>query len=201
MVLRPDEEANISQTELSENRRRNVTNGIKSAVGIAVVAGSLGLSSKVLPFLSEYLPADLAIKGISRVSPKLGDFLKKGMSQGLDIKEGLDFIKEKITTSSKENVQDNKNIIEKYAPELHQFIDQEVRKGRSALQAGAIAQTDKKFKPIIDKLTKDYKTPWSNILESVYGSQGKAQVPQEGQQQKSSSDWNQIMQMAQEFLK
>ncbi len=81
---------------------------------------------------------------------------------------------------------ENRNIIEQYSPELHQFIDQEVKNGRDLLQAGALAQNDKRFSKIIDKLSKDHKTPWSNILQAVYGGaqQSQPQVqPQQSQQQ------------------
>jgi hypothetical protein len=121
------------------------------------------------------------MKGINKVSPALGQFLRKGQKNGLNIKEGFEFLKKQMTPKE-ESAQDNRNIIEQESPELHQFIDQEVRKGRKPIEAGAIAQSDKRFMDIIKKLVKTHKTPWSNILESIYGGQGMAQ-PQQAQQQ------------------
>jgi hypothetical protein len=48
-----------------------------------------------------------------------------------------------------------------------------MKKGRSPLQAGALAVQERKngegFKKVIDKLVKQHKTDWASILESVYG--------------------------------
>jgi hypothetical protein len=173
--LRPDEQASYSEIERAQSRDSKISKGLK--LGGAAITGGLG--TKIAPFLSEYIPTDLALKGINKFSPKLGEFLKNGMSKGLNLKDGLNFIKENIggeQAEKKEAVKEDRNIIQQYSPELHQFIDQEVKKGRSPLEAGALART--KFGQIIDKITKDHKTPWSNILESVYGGQGQAQPSQ-----------------------
>jgi hypothetical protein len=187
--LRPDEKATNSEIERSQSRDRSLKTLGKAgltAAGTAIGGSLLGvgskLASKVMPFLNEYIPAELAMKGINKVSPELGNFLKSGMKEGLDVKEGLNFIKENlIQQSSQEQAKENRNVIEQYSPELHQFIDQEIRKGRNPIEAGTIAQQDKRFSNIINKLSKDHNTPWSNILESVYGGQGMA--PNQEQQQ------------------
>src|SRR3954469_25048992 len=96
MVLRSDEEANEAEIERDERFRGNVN---KTAIGGSLLATGAGtaLASKIMPFLNKYIPVDLAIKGISKVSPKIGGFLKKGQSMGLNVEEGLNFIKEKIS--------------------------------------------------------------------------------------------------------
>src|ERR1044072_1057692 len=177
--LRPDEIANLSEIERSKKRDQNLKSGIGLAGGLGVASGT-GISSKILPFLSEYIPVDLAIKGISKVSPKLGDVLKKGVSKGLDPKEGLNFVKEQFSKQNekKQQPQQNRNIIEQYSPELHQFIKSEIGKGRHPLEAGARARIDKKHEGIIKKIEKDHKTDWSSILESVYGSEQQPQNQQ-----------------------
>ena len=178
--MRPDERAN---QELIERDRRFRGN-IKNAAGAVVGTGLSIASSKVLPFLSEYLPVDLAMRGLDKVSPAIGRFLKKGQSMGLDIKEGMNYVKEQMMPKKeKEQPQQNRNIIEQYSPELHQFIDQEVRKGRPLIQAGALAQNDRRFADIINKLQKDHKTPWSQILQSIYGGALKEQSQDQGQMQ------------------
>lgn len=100
--LRPDEQA--SQYEMSKARGRDeyLKKGIKTAVGVGKAAVGLGLSSKIIPFLSDFIPVDLAIKGISKVSPQLGDFLKNGMAKGLDVKEGFNFIKSQMQPEDEE---------------------------------------------------------------------------------------------------
>lgn len=176
MVLRSDEIANESEIERDKRFRSNVGKGIATAASLGTAAIAPGIASKIMPFLNQYVPTALAVKGIDKISPKLGSFLKKGQEMGLNIEEGLDFIKQKLGGEKKsENAKDNRNIIEQYSPELHQFILGEIQNGRSPLEAGAIATLSRKgeegFKKIIDQIVKDHKTPWSAILETVYGSQ------------------------------
>ena len=188
--LRSDEMASNSEIERARVRDKNLKSGVKTAASLGVAAGGLtGLSSKILPFLSEHIPADLAIKGISKLSPSVGSFLKKGMSKGLNFKDGLDFIKEQIQSSKKEPAKESKNVVQQYSPELHEFMSAEIGKGRSPIEAGAIAQHDKRFSEAIGKMSKDHKTPWSSILQGIYGSEtqgkGQPQQPQQMEQQQS----------------
>ncbi len=195
MISRPDEQ--VLEGDIRKAGER--TNNLKSAVGTVgkIAAGAAGLGaasmgakgiSKILPFLSEYIPEDLAYKGINKVMPGVGTFLKDGMKQGLSLKSGLDFIKEQVSQSQqKEQTQKKGNIIEQYSPELHQFISQEIAGGRKPIEAAAIAQHDKRFSNVINKLSKDHKTPWSSIIESIYGSESQA-LPENQQQQSGNSE-------------
>jgi len=54
---------------------------------------------KLIPFLDEYIPEDLALKGIAKVSPKIGSFLKKGLSKGLPLAGGLQFLRSQFSGS------------------------------------------------------------------------------------------------------
>jgi len=193
MISRPDENVTQSEIEKSKERTGNIRKGIETVGALATGGGALGAAvkggksiSKILPFLSEYIPEDLAYKGINKVMPGVGTFLKDGMKQGLSLKSGLDFIKEQFSQSQqKEQAKKKGNIIEQYSPELHQFISQEIAGGRKPIEAAAIAQHDKRFSNVISKLSKDHKIPWSNIIESVYGSE--PQALQENQQQQSGN--------------
>lgn len=154
----------------------------KSAIGIGTAA--LGASSftpilsRVAPFLSQYIPEDLAIKGLSKISPKFGSFIDTALNNGYDFSEIKKFIGDQIDDSKKP--QENRSIIEQYSPELFNFIKEQVGKGRNALEAGAIAQNNDKFKSVIKKLESDHKTNWSNILQSVFGG-GQSAQPEEQQ--------------------
>ncbi len=172
--MRPSEQASQHQIEKNESLNRNVSRGIKTAVGI----GSAALGARVLPFLNEFITPDLAIKGISKVSPQLGGLLKKGMDKGLDIKEGLKFLKNNF--GNNEPPKENRSVIQQYSDELDAFIKDHIGKGRQPLEAGALAQLDPKFKKVIAQIEKDHKSPFSAILESTYGS---AQQPQQSAQQ------------------
>lgn len=177
-------------SEIERSKKRNtmmktagnlaLTAGVAATGGISGVLPKIG--EKILPFLSEFIPEDLAVKGINKVAPQIGSLLKKGKKIGLDIKGGLDYLKNQIT-NKQESPKENRNIIEQYSPELHQFIDQQVKGGLNPIQAGAIAQNKKEFGDIIKKLTKEHKTPWSNIIEAVYGAGQAAQQQQTTQQQ------------------
>lgn len=170
--------------EASEELRRQgqaPINALKKAASIGLSAGSVALGAgiggislnRVLPFLSKYIPQDLAIKGLSKIDPRFGTFINKALSAGKSIDEVKSFIKEKAvgneSQEKKENPKDQRNIIEQYSPELHQFLKGEVTKGRPAIEAGAIAQSQDKFKNVIKKLESDHKTNFSSILESIYG--------------------------------
>lgn len=180
MILRPDEEANRSDIERDENFRSTVNKGIGTVATLGTAAGI----GRIMPFLSKYIPADLAIKGLRKVSPKIADFLQRGKSMGLNVEEGIQYVKDTLNPKTSEPpAKENRNIIEQYSPELHQFIDQEIKKGRKAIEAGALAQSDKRFKQVIDKISKDHKTPWSAILQTVYGDQSIQPQQQQNQQQ------------------
>jgi hypothetical protein len=93
------------------------------------------------------------------------------MKSGLSLTSGLDYLRQNSEPKEEkqENAEESRNIIEQYSPELNQFIQEQIGKGLDPLQAGAIAQNDKRFSSVIQKLMKDHKTPWSNIIESIFG--------------------------------
>lgn len=179
--MQPYQEATESIRRQSEMPFRAAGAALGTAASLFGASGVLG---KVAPWLSQYVPESMAIKGLSKVDKRLGSFIKKAMADGYDFNEVKNFIGEKLDGAKQEVKIDEKNIVEKYSPELHNFIQKTMGEGRSALEAGALASLEMKggkgFKGVIDKLVKDYKTPWSSILESVYGTQ---QKPQQTQQQ------------------
>jgi len=190
--LRPDERVTKGEIEAAQER----SGALKSTIGAVgtLGAGALGSKaiSKVLPFLSEYIPEDLAYKGINKVMPGLGTFLKSGMKQGLTLKSGLDFLRGEVEQKTKqEPAKENRNIIEQYSPELHQFIKSKIDTGEDPLRAGASAifSQGKKFEKIIKKIEKDHNTPFSSILQTVYG---QGQQPQQPQPQSINSAFQQM---------
>lgn len=178
-TLRPDEKATESEIRRAQSRTRDVRSGLETAssLGTAGLAGKA--ASNILPFLSEYIPHDLAFKGINKVMPGLGDFLKKGEKQGLTLKSGLDFLKEQF--KEKESAKEDRNIIQQYSPDLNQFIKDQLTNGRSVMEAGALAEMGGKFKKEISQMVKDHKAPWSSILQNVFGGEDFAKNDQEAQ--------------------
>lgn len=150
------------------------------------VGTTLASSAAILPFLSSYIPQNLAIKGLSKINPRLGQFAQTALNSGESIDDVKEYIKGKVTPSEEEqNALQSGNIIEQYSPELHEFISSEIEKGRSPIEAGALAELNGKFKNAIGKLTKDHKSPFSTLLQTVYGSgqqQSKAALQQEPNQ-------------------
>lgn len=214
-MMRPDEQANAAEVKRDQRMRQNVSKGIGAGIG----AASAAFGARALPFLSEYIPTDLAMKGLQRVAPKVADFLRKGQSAGLDIKQGMDFIKSKLSPTEEpaQSAQDNRNLIEKYSPELHQFITDKIKSGQSHLGAGALAELEKKggkdFRSIIEKIKKDTKSTWAEVLDSVYGgaqatpaAQMQPNQPPSGQnpatqQQRSPTDWGGFKEEMTNFFK
>jgi len=153
----------------------------------AMTGGKIALggaiAGRIMPLLSSFVPQDLAIKGLYKVSPTLGKFINASQNQGTSEDEILNFIKEKIGMgeSKKEQPKEQRSVIEQYSPELSQFIQGHIQQGRSPIEAGALAQLDPKFKSVIQKMTADHKTDFSSILQSVFGGGQTAQQPQPGQ--------------------
>lgn len=186
-TMRPDEKVALSEIERASSRDRTIKKGINTAVGLGTTALGIGATAKIAPFLSKYLTPEIAMKGINKVNPRLGEFLKTGMEKGLNVQDGINYIKENLmgqtSKEAKEPAKQTKNIIEQYSPELNQFMSQEIQKGRSPIEAAALAQNNKKFSDIIQKMSKDHKANWSAIVESIYGGGQKAQQPQQQPQQ------------------
>ena len=176
------------QGELPLKIAKSIGKGTASAAASYLGGGAI---NRVLPFLSKYIPENLVKKGLSKIDPRYGKFIDKALSGGKSIENVKDFIGEKIEESSESGQapKENRNIIQQYSPELHQFMDQQIKQGRSPIEAAAIAQNDKKFSEIIKKLSKDHKSPWSSIVEGVYGGQGQAQS--QGQPNQQSDQVNQ----------
>lgn len=195
--MRPDEKATQSIIERQKQSDKNLKSGVKTAVNVGLTAAGLAGVSKIAPFLSEFIPEDLAFKGIKKVSPKLGSILDAGMASGLTVKSGLDFLKENISKKPKAENQasSNKNILDQYSPELKQFIEDKINAGRSPLQAAVVAEENDQFKDIVKKIKEDHKLNknfgFFDLIKSIYSTglaedepQSKAdlQPPQDPQQ-------------------
>ena len=61
----------------------------------ASLAASTGIGARILPFLSKYVPDDIAVKGLSKIDPRLGGFINKAMEAGQSVSAIKDVIKGK----------------------------------------------------------------------------------------------------------
>jgi len=180
-----------TQSEILKARRRS--GDVKDTLlGAGTLGGAaLGISSKafskVMPFLNEYIPENLAIKGINKVFPALGRFLKAGERQGLTPKSGLDFIKNEVSKqqqkdsiyslaakgTTKNATTQGKNVIEKFSPKLHKFLEDRIKNGIAPEKAAVAAfsgKAKKQFSTIISEIERDQKDIWEDIVERIYGS-------------------------------
>lgn len=170
--LRPDEMARESEIIKARERTNDVRSGLQTAATLGTFGLAPSIAAKVLPFLNQYIPSGLALKGISKVMPALGNFLKNGMNQGLTLQSGLSFLKESFQNEKPEQAEppkENRNIIEQYDPELHSYLKMKIGEGVNLLEAGKKALGHSRFKSAIEKITKDHKTSWDAILKTVYG--------------------------------
>ena len=199
--MQPYQKASQAIQEQSKEPARIIGNAARTGASLAGFASGGAILKRILPFLSEHIPSDLAAKGIGKVDPRLGKFITGALGNGSTMQQALQFIKEKAENSQdqkKENPKQNLSIIQQYSDELDAFIKNHIQQGRQPLEAGALAQLDPKFKKVISKIEADHKTPFSAILESTYGSaqQPQQQVPQAPQTQNQSPDNNDQMLMA-----
>lgn len=188
-VLRPDEKAAQAEIERAQKLKSQIGGGVRTALtlgtGVGTAAIGSKLSSRILPLLSEHIPVDLAIKGISKISPKIGEFLKNGKEMGLDVKEGMNFIKEKMEEGNQNKSNEKRNIIQQYSDGLHELASNYIKKGLSPVEAYGFIKHDKRYSDIIKRIEKDHKTKFVDLLEALYGNpqQQQAQVEQQPQPQ------------------
>lgn len=142
-----------------------------STVGAASFAPVL---ARAAPFLSSYLTEDMAIKGLSKVSPKFGSFIKSAMNAGKSFDEVRDFIGEKVQESQKSTDMSD-HPVEKLAPALHQFLKQEIGKGRKPIQALAVAKVNGHGKDI-EKISKKIGKNLSEMIDQLYGGEQQSQA-------------------------
>lgn len=211
MSLRPDEIANRDYVERSDRAESKVKQGISTAAAIGTTALGAGLTARLLPMLSEFIPAQTALKGISKISPKIGDFLQNGLNAGLNLKDGLDFIRGQLSPPEKEErdeameaeepAKEGRNIIEQYDPNLFEYIKGMIAQGNTPEAAAAKSKKflDKKKLDLIAKIEKDHKTDWASIVSSIFGgnmatspgqsqqAQAPAQAPAQAQEQPPGS--------------
>lgn len=169
--------------------------GIASSAGAAYLTG--GAINRVLPFLSKYIPEDLAIKGLNKVDPRYGSFIQKALGAGQTFEEIKDFIGSKIEDEEKKSPKEDRNIIQQYSPRIFEYLTRIIKNGSTPTEAAIKAQKflDTKDKSIIKQIEKDHKTPWTSIVESIFGTGAQPSqqpsMPQELQGQMGQNGQNQ----------
>lgn len=180
--LRPDEEVAEKEVKKAKERTSEVKSVLSNAANAAtgIVGGSMAL--KVLPFLSEYIPLDLAKKGIDKVAPTLGRMLDQGLKQGLTLQSGLEFLKGEFIPEEGKKMREEKkkNEVGEVSQELQDFIEQHVQGGKSPDHAAALAMVNPKFMDMTRQIEKQTGKPFTASIRELY--EGRA-VNQQGQGQ------------------
>jgi hypothetical protein len=185
--LQPYQKASMAQKNRGENALK---------LGAGALAAQAALP-RVLPLLSNYIPTDLAMKGLKKVAPGIGDFMENTLNVGFGADEVKEFVKGKMSAGMPK---EGSNIIQQVSDQLYEFLQNHIKQGRNPLEAGALAQLDPKFKNDISKLEKQHKTPWSAILQTVFGGQEQPQRQAEQPIQSPSNNDEAIMAALQKVL-
>ena len=158
--------------------------GLQAAGISGAASAGASLMKRALPFLSKYIPQELAIKGLNKLDPRFGKFIKNAMDEGHDFEEVKNFIEEKGTSEleEQEKSKEHRNIIEQYSPELFQSLKDQIQRGRTPLEAASHALHDPNFSKIIKKIQTDHKTSFATILKNIFREE-EAGLAQQGRQQ------------------
>lgn len=163
-------------------------NAALAASGAGLASAGVRVASKVMPFLSEHIPMSLAIKGLSKINPKLGQFVSKAMDEGYDFEEVKQFIGEKMEPKQEPAKQDiekkdpsQSNLLGQFSPELQSFIEQQIQSGKAPDHAAASAMPRAEFSELIRDIEKKTKKKFTALVRELY--EGKAVQQAESQQQ------------------
>lgn len=158
----------------SQESQRQGKIPIKTAATIGSTALTLGapnLISKAMSFFSPYIPQNLAVKGLSKLDPRFGSFINNFQNNGGTEEEALNFVKGKLdeATQTLNKPPQQRNIVQQYSDKLNQFLETQIKKGKTPIEAAKLARGIMQFDPIIKKMEKDHKTNFLSIIESIYG--------------------------------
>lgn len=179
--MNPYERTASEMQRQSEGPKRFAKTAANIGIAAAATAGATSFApilARAAPFLSQYIPEDLAIKGLSKISPKFGAFIKSAMEGGYDFNQVKDFIGNQIEESQTEQPKEQRNIIQQYAPKLHEFILSEIGKGNTPVQAAGLAKlasNKSKFGHAIKQLEKDHKIDLHSLVDQIYGNESSRQ--------------------------
>lgn len=162
--------------------------GLTAIGGGTAFAGSK-IASKLVPaigaLINSYVPDNIMDKGLKNIDPRFGKLISGALEGGYTYDDLRNFLGEKLQQS--EQPKENRNVIEQYSPELHQFLSEKIKGGEDPIRAAALAlfKEGNSFQNIIRKIENDHKTNWSQLVQSIYGGPGQAQqsVPQQMQSQ------------------
>jgi len=171
----------------------------KAGAGLALGFAGSQIFQRVAPFLSQYIPQNIARKGIEKIDPRFGEFFDLAEKHGQTFEAAKQFIADKASEAmGEQETKDDRNVIQKYSPEIFQTLEWLIKQGFSPAQAAIDMRSheDNKVKNLISQMEKDYKQDWPSIVESVFGQAG-VQKPAQQQQKGGMSDQDLIAKLQQ----
>lgn len=171
-------------SEKEGKRIEKFNEGIKT---VGKMGLNLAMATRMAPFLSQYITPDIALKGISKINPKVGSFLKKGMETGLPIKEGLEFLKGKIDNTIDESKVKSgpKSLFDEFLGATEPSTLSEGQQAQLAFLRNVTEQLEAKGvgkdNPALKRIRKKVKDVIEGKVSEVLG-QAMAMQPQKGQQ-------------------
>ncbi len=182
--MQPYQEASDEIKRQSEEPAKALSAITKTAAGLA---GGSAILNRISPLLNKFIPNEMALKGLEKVDPRFGKFIKGAISKGHSVEEVRDFIQEQVSPQGKEQLEEE-NVIKQFSPKLAKLIDSSLKSGRTLEEVSGIAMSpEHKHSKTIENMEKSLGMTLYDIIRSVYGGpkrgQQPAQAEQQGQQQ------------------
>ncbi len=186
--LRPDELASESEIRKAKTRTGDVRSILETASSFGTAGIGAKAASKILPLINQYIPEDLALKGINKIMPNVGNFLKQGMKQGLSLKSGLDFLKQNLQPQQQDQPQEDPIIkqakdFETSYPDIIKALMAKINEGQPPEAAAAILKNSAPFSQKIKKIEKDTGKNFIDFILEMMGGNTSSQMqkPNQGQ--------------------
>lgn len=90
--MEPYQEASEKIKEKFEQPGRFIKKAGSLGLGLAAGTAVSPIVARMIPFLNDLIPADLAIKGLTKINPKFGEFIDKSLKNGFSFDEIKDFL-------------------------------------------------------------------------------------------------------------
>lgn len=175
--MNPYEKTAEEMKRQSEGPKRLAKGALAVGSAVAGATSFAPVLARAAPFLSQYIPENLAIKGLSKISPQFGAFIKSAMDGGYDFSQVKDFIGDQIKQS--DQPKEDRNIIQQYDDKLFEALKMKIDKGFTPAQALSLVDIFPHHKKSIEKIEKAHKVPFLNIVEQIFGGPNQAKQSQQ----------------------
>lgn len=174
--------------------------GLTAIGGGAAAIGSKA-ASKLIPaigsLINEYIPENLAIKGLGKVDSRFGKFIEGAMGDGYSFDDIRQLLGDKIkkTQESETVTNDPLKFFETNYPDVAAALAKTMQNGQSPEAAAAILKTSTPFGKEVKKIEKETDKNFVDYILELFGNQGQQmQQPKQqmqGQQQMQQSSQQQ----------